>query len=229
MNTLPLATGIAAAPTRAGVGTYASAIPAAADWLDTHPDIADILDLGQRVLSALSASADGSQAATSGTLAALNDARAARNVYIEDCKRAGLALDPKKLERFDAAILRARSAHDDAGANATANSLAVTLHRQGFSTAVKLINDIATTGSDVAFVEPAKTRSSFPRGAVAEQRALLDALDAEERAVKRAPIPLGPPRNPRRRAGRSDTHRGLSRRRGSDFTPAGGRLASHLR
>jgi len=189
MHNLPPASDIARAPTRAGGDTFISAHPNVADWLDGHPDVADLLSLGQRASTALAAVAEGALAATNGTRAALDDAKAAKASYVSECDLAGRVPDATRIERLDTAIARARASHDDADGDATAAAGAATAQRGGFMHATKLVNDIAASGSDIEPSEDITLPKGDARDLVAAQRKALEALDEEERNVKRAPIP----------------------------------------
>lgn len=189
MNNFPSASDVSPAPTHAGGDTFISAHPNVADWLDDHPDVADLLSLGQRASNALAAVAEGALAATFGTRAALDNAKAAKAQYISECDLAGRVPDATRIDRLDTAIARALASHDDAENNATAAAGAATAQRGGFTRAIKLINDIAASRSDIEPSEDVTLPEGDARDLVAVQRKVLDALDDEERKVKRAPIP----------------------------------------
>ena len=193
MDSLPLASGIPAAPTTGPLsmqtGAFQPTVPATAALLDRYPQLAQAMDLAVRAQAALSAMHDGTLAAAQAGPAIANEAIAAKTSYINDHSEPGSpAADPARIKRLDANIERARAAASDANVLASRASSMAANHRDGLNAVVRLLNDAATSGAEVEFdkaVEP-------PRGDlhdyIAKLRDELSSIDAEEKMVRRAPM-----------------------------------------
>lgn len=168
---------------RGGTGLNAAALTA----LDAHPELADrlaLLDAGVSHLEALQSASweTGQQRRTD-----IDEARAHRSRIIAQAQELGQLPDPPALARADAAIERAVAARDAASAHTKLATKASAGSRDAVTAAHALLNRL---GADIHAVPDVAVPDTSLRDLVAQQRARIESLAAEEMDIAATPMPI---------------------------------------